>query len=617
MKNREKLAYDKTLNSLINELQRIRANLLEAEVRFGQLIESAEPSWRESARNLVHYLALRRFDMRGLQADLAEIGLSSLGRSEGHVLNTIESVLNILLHLADYEPLRPAKRPTLKFQEGARLLEEHTRKLLGQKPKGRGVRIMVTVPSEGADDYSLVLDLIASGTDCVRINCARDDEPTWRRMVRNLRQTSKELEKDCKVEFDLPGRKLRTGQIGSGARVIKWGPKRDELGNVLRPARVWLTPYERPTVPNENSDARLFVQGKWLASLTVGSKIRFTDLRGKNRTLIVTGEVDDSRWAESQTTAYVGPETLLRTERESKSLPAESRIADVKPVEASILLRVGDMLLLTSDSGTESAVLAGERMPKISGLSREALSTLKPGQSIWFDDGKIGGVIKAKTKTQVRVRITYAKPRGSKLRSDRGINLPDTRLSTVALGQKDIEALSVATKCANSVALSFARNREDVEALVTSLKKMKSRRMGIVLKIETREGFENLPSMILMAMQWTDAVGVMIARGDLAVECGYERLAEVQEEILWICEAAHTPVIWASEVLESLAKKGMPSRAEITDAAMGVRAECVMLNKGPYMVKAVRALNDILRRMETHQRKKTSMLRQLHSLSLD
>jgi pyruvate kinase len=370
-------------------------------------------------------------------------------------------------------------------------------------------------------------------------------------------------------------------------------------------------------MPNENSDARLFVQGEWLASLTVGSKIRFTDLRGKNRTLIVTGEVDESRWAESQTTAYVGPETLLRTERESKSLPAESRIANVKPVEASILLRVGDMLLLTSDSGIESAVLAGERMPKISGLSREALSNLKPGQSIWFDDGKIGGVIKTKTNAQVRVRITYAKPRGSKLRSDRGINLPDTRLSTVALGQKDIEALSVATKCANSVALSFARNREDVEALVTSLKKMKSRRMGIVLKIETREGFENLPSMILMAMQWTDAVGVMIARGDLAVECGYERLAEVQEEILWICEAAHTPVIWASEVLESLAKKGMPSRAEITDAAMGVRAECVMLNKGPYMVKAVRALNDILRRMETHQRKKTSMLRQLHSLSLD
>ena len=106
--------------------------------------------------------------------------------------------------------------------------------------------------------------------------------------------------------------------------------------------------------------------------------------------------------------------------------------------------------------------------------------------------------------------------------------------------------------------------------------------------------------------------GVMIARGDLAVECGYERLAEVQEEILWMAEASHTPVVWATQVLESLAKDGIPSRAEITDAAMGERAECVMLNKGPYILDAVRALDNILRRMQTHQRKKSAMLRELH-----
>jgi pyruvate kinase len=103
----------------------------------------------------------------------------------------------------------------------------------------------------------------------------------------------------------------------------------------------------------------------------------------------------------------------------------------------------------------------------------------------------------------------------------------------------------------------------------------------------------------------------MIARGDLAVECGPQRLAEVQEEILWICEAAHAPVIWATQVLESLAKKGMPSRSEITDAAMGERAECVMLNKGPYAVTCVRVLADILKRMQAHQEKKRSLLRQL------
>ena len=96
------------------------------------------------------------------------------------------------------------------------------------------------------------------------------------------------------------------------------------------------------------------------------------------------------------------------------------------------------------------------------------------------------------------------------------------------------------------------------------------------------------------------------------VECGFERLAEVQEEILWICEAAHVPVIWATQVLESLAKDGTPSRAEITDAAMGHRAECVMLNKGPYVLEAIHVLDDIMKRMQEHHSKKRPLLRHLH-----
>jgi pyruvate kinase len=108
------------------------------------------------------------------------------------------------------------------------------------------------------------------------------------------------------------------------------------------------------------------------------------------------------------------------------------------------------------------------------------------------------------------------------------------------------------------------------------------------------------------------AAGVMIARGDLAVECGYERTGELQEEIMWMAEAAHVPVIWATQVLENVAKTGQPSRAEITDAAMAERAECVMLNKGPYVVQAVQMLDDVLTRMQAHQTKKVSLLRQLN-----
>jgi pyruvate kinase len=89
-------------------------------------------------------------------------------------------------------------------------------------------------------------------------------------------------------------------------------------------------------------------------------------------------------------------------------------------------------------------------------------------------------------------------------------------------------------------------------------------------------------------------------------------MSEVQEQILWLCEAAHTPVIWATEVLASLAKKGVPTRGDVTDAAMSGRAECVMLNKGEYIVRAVEFLADVLGRMGEHQVKKFARLRPLH-----
>jgi pyruvate kinase len=162
------------------------------------------------------------------------------------------------------------------------------------------------------------------------------------------------------------------------------------------------------------------------------------------------------------------------------------------------------------------------------------------------------------------------------------------------------------------VGLSFVRRVRDVELLQGHLTRLGAGNVGIVLKIENRTAFEHLPDLLLAAMR-SPQLGVMIARGDLAVEMGWERLAEVQEEILWLVEAAHVPVIWATQVLETLAKRGMPSRAEITDAAMGERAECVMLNKGPHILEAIEALDDILGRMQAHQHKKRSMLRKLYS----
>jgi pyruvate kinase len=133
-----------------------------------------------------------------------------------------------------------------------------------------------------------------------------------------------------------------------------------------------------------------------------------------------------------------------------------------------------------------------------------------------------------------------------------------------------------------------------------------------VLKIETKRAVRNLPAIIVQSAARLP-MAVMIARGDLAVELGYARLAEIQEEILWLCEAAHVPVIWATQVLEGLAKQGVPSRAEVSDVVLADRAECVMLNKGPYIAEAVGWLDDVLLRVQANQHKKSPQLRALRS----
>jgi pyruvate kinase len=183
-------------------------------------------------------------------------------------------------------------------------------------------------------------------------------------------------------------------------------------------------------------------------------------------------------------------------------------------------------------------------------------------------------------------------------------------MTVPSMTEEDLRALAFVAKHADAVSLSFVRTPTQIRRLHQELDRLGQAGLGVVLKVETREGFENLPRLLLEGLR-RPPLAVMIARGDLAVEIGFERLAEVQEEILWLCEASHVPAIWATQVLDTLARTGVPSRAEVTDAAASVAAECVMLNKGPYVDKAVAALSDILRRMEKHRYKKRSLFRKL------
>lgn len=237
------------------------------------------------------------------------------------------------------------------------------------------------------------------------------------------------------------------------------------------------------------------------------------------------------------------------------------------------------------------------------------------GERVWIDDGRIGGEVTANDGEEITLTVTNAGPAGAKLKAEKGINFPDTALEIPALTAEDLSHIPFVASHADMVNMSFVRSAADVARLIEALEEQDAKDVDVTLKIETVAAFEQLPLMLLEAMRWND-VGVMIARGDLAVEAGFERMAELQEEILWLCEAAHVPAIWATQILESLAKKGLPSRAEITDAAMAQRAEAAMLNKGPYIEDAITSLGDILARMGAHTRKKGDMLRRLESWSL-
>jgi len=479
------------LEQLAQEVGALRDEMLASEAELSDVLAATHPDNRASARNLVHYLALRRHDIRDLQMRLARVGLSSLGRSEPHVLVTLQRILEMLA-LARDTSVPDMTAPPVDFRKGEQILAANAERLLGPSPDHRKARIVVTLPAKAASDPCVAMDLVEAGMNCARINCARDDAEVWTRMAQNVRAAEQALERECRILVDLGGPKLRTGPIPNGKKRLK--------------------------------------------------------------------------------------------------------------------LKTGDQFELVGE-GT-CAPRRKKSLKQITCATPAIFHAVEKGHRIWFDDGRIGGQVMEATDSAIRVRVTHAGKGGSKLRPDRGINLPDTALAQPALGPKDLSDLAHVSVWADAIELSFAQREEDVLELQSALRRHGAEHLAVILKIETRRGFDELPRLLFAAMQGR-ICGVMIARGDLAVEIGFERMAEVQEEILWIAEAAHVPTIWATQVMESLAKEGTMSRAEVTDAAMSGRAEAVMLNKGPYVLEAIRALDDILARMQEHQSKKRQLYRAL------
>jgi pyruvate kinase len=600
------------ITALSDQLELIADLAKSLELRFEDELARVHPDYHASARNLIAYLALRHVDIRDLQEQLALLGLSSLGRAEKNVMASIRTVQKALRKMStgqDYDLLEEHR----SFEQSKRMLDAHIEHVLGRRTDGRDVRIMVTMPTEAADDYKLVHDMIMSGMDMARVNCAHDDEILWMGMIDNINRAKAETGRSCRIMMDLAGPKLRTGDLLPGPGVICIRPKRDSLGRVIAPKRVRFVAegdkwplMKNPVIP---------VPGECITYAEIGDVVRLTDTRGKKRKLTVIGMDESGLQLECHKTTYLATGTMFRLQRMESGESIKFRVGRLPPVDEPIVLNIRDTLILHRDAAPgEPAIVDADgaviKPAHISCRQPEVFGLVAAGDPIHLNDGKIEGIVESASDEELIITITHAKELGSRLRGNRGINIPNSDIQFRGLTDADRNNLSFIVRHADAVSLSFISKPGDIVALQNELRTYPSHKLGIIIKVETVKGFNNLPKLLLAAMRHHPA-GIMIARGDLAVECGWERLAEIQEEMLWMCEAAQLPVIWATQVLERETKHGRPSRAEITDAAMSQRADCVMLNKGRHILAAIEMLDNILRRMQNHQHKKTPILRKL------
>lgn len=596
---------DEKIGKLISQIEEIIDRLKEAEQKFETHIDEVHPDYRRSAQNLVHYSAFRKSDKKSIQRKLNSLGLTDMSHNEEHIMSSLIQVRSILYNLIDQVDFVPIKSE-LSIKKGRKLLKKNDVNLFGQATNNRRVNIMVTQPTESAYNYELVHEMIVSGMDCARINCAHDNPEVWRKIIDNIQKASEDLDKDVKIAMDLAGPKIRTGKIRQEAKVRKFRPTRDDYGNVVSLSKVKL----KKQIEGQQDPDTILVGDVDFTKIKEGGKLLYYDTRGKFRSISVSKVTEEEIIIGSKKTFYVksGTSFVLKGKK-----GVEIQIHKVSVKDPHILLKSGDSLIITKENILgESAILGDDgelvKPAHVSCQLPEIFNNIEEGKKILFDDGKIEGVIDKVHNDSFEVKITRASENGMKLKTEKGINFPDSNLGISGLTEKDKKDLEFVAQHADIVNFSFVNSKKDVQELFVELEKLGvMNTLDIVLKIETKTAHDSLKDILLEAMKVKN-IGVMIARGDLAIEAGWELIGKVQEGILSICSAAHIPVIWATQVLENLAKTGLPSRSEITDAITSLQAECVMLNKGPFINEAIKLLDTVLSDMERYHDKNQNML---------
>ncbi|MCY1015879.1 pyruvate kinase [Pyxidicoccus sp. MSG2] len=613
------------------QLEDIHAEVLKVQRHVTGFVEAnlgalaaVQPGYRASAENLLAYVALRQLELRRLQLELSEVGLSSLGRSEGSVLSSLHELVQRIedsLARGAPEPAGPPPVPSpggLRRDEAERLLHQHTEALLGPRPRERHVYIMVTARDVEPPSEEECAALLGAGMNVLRINSAHGSPGVWRRTAEVVRRVARRMGRPVRVLVDLEGPKIRTTHVSPGPAVLRYRPRKDSLGHVVGALRIPLLGASASAPPTpEDAPPPLRVPDAWLDGMRVGDTVQTWDSRQRERRFRITEVESHGAFAELDKTCYLTPRTELVWMRGAEELGRAFPSA-IPQRPGYVELSVGDRFQLWMDAvegspGVRESLDGPESHgPPRLGLDMPGVTLqLKPGHRVLLDDGKVEAVVEEVDARQATARVVRTLKARVKVRAEKGVNFPDSDLRACVVSRKDLEVLPEVLEFADVLGVSFIRTPSDLREAIAAIRAVAGRRMpGIIVKLETARALQSLPGLLLEAMRHTP-VGLMIARGDLAVEIGFERLAELQQEIMWFAEAAHLPVVWATQVLDTLARTGIPSRAEITDASMSVQAECVMLNKGAHVVDACRTLDVILRKMEQHQFKKRNLFRPL------
>jgi pyruvate kinase len=577
-----------------------------------------------SLDNLLCYLALREHDLSDLQLRLAEQGLSSLAMLEGHVLVSVEQVLK---HLR----IAPVNTSLCRInsQSSSFLLAKRSELLFGSPRKGRRTHIMVTLDSSDIFQYELIEQLLENGLDIARINCAHNSKREWKLLIESIRTAEerlirhgKAIGRKCMILMDLGGPKIRTGPMELKVRPLKISVPIDIHGSPSRLVDGFLDSEANQTeLVNQGGNKSSFVIAiskilyGGLGSLSIGQKINFLDARDERIcTITVLERIGPTRVRIGlEQTAYIkeGMELVCQINDVDRndSSKCSFTVGSIKPQPIEIKVQAGNILRLYRDNTKLGHSGSDGKPAGISCTHSDVLYQVAIGHRVFIDDGKIEAIVRSSYEEYLELEIISPKGMTAEIKSNKGMNFPDSNIRISALAPEDIMNLEFVVKNADLVGISFVNRPEDIYNLHKELSILNHVDFGIVAKIETSDSIHNL-AKILIAGLALPKFAVSIARGDLAVEIGFCNLAFVQEDILCLCEATHIPVILATQILESLTESGLWTRPEITDAVMGQRAECVMLNNGIHIGEAVKTLAGLLSTEERHQIKKHRLFRE-------